>query len=106
GAVLEKPVEVAIAPNKLPTEPVVLTAPPTGECEVIVLGPDGKPYTDEIDVALRLLTRDEELLALPEQDEYREVRPGTTVDIDGVTDGRALFRHVQIGSTLEASAQL
>jgi hypothetical protein len=98
AAVLAKPVEVAVDPDALPAEPIVLTLTATGECEVRVVDARGQPLTEPVDVSLRLQAPGES----PDKGIERWTFAGLSQE---QVRGTALFRHVEPGRDLVATVQ-
>lgn len=98
AAVLEPQVEVELNVAALPRAPIQLVMPPTGEAEVWVKRRDGSPWTEAVEVGLLSISSRgaDPRRSLPfHRDTARRTR---------TIGGRALFTHVAVGGTLEASA--
>ncbi len=78
--------------DKPPTEPFEFVLGATGSCEVLCVDLEGAPLSDPCIVYLRSIARDEDRNALLGEDP--NLYSGECVP--RTTDGRALFRHVEL----------
>lgn len=95
----EQPVGREFDPRDLPKEPIELVLPDGGECLVRVVDRDGKPALEPLEVQLATVGEDDFDVS-----DFQPWWGNEVVRREGVTTGVALFRGVQPGVRLVASA--
>lgn len=100
AAVVDPPMEVELDFAHVPRTPIELVLPPTGEAEVWLKRRDGSVWTEEMEVGLLHIASGaaDPRIGMP-------LRKDLSVRVR-TRSGRALFTHVAVGGTLEASAVL
>lgn len=101
---LQSPVAIEFDPEQPPREVLELVLPEHGSCEVLVLGPDGRPAEGDFEIALQTRPRERNPEEIAGEEPWGWTSIPTALSRVG-SEGRAVFDFVGLGAELIASVR-